>query len=183
MKDTGIVRRIDVLGRVVIPKEIRKTLKINEGDPVEIYTEKDALVIKKYSPVKTLGGSLDCAAESLAKCTGHSVIICDKANYISAAGSGIKGIVSNRISSDVEKLITQKKTLVVNHSEGGAPVEIISGDSMNIANQLFMPIVSDDEPIGGIILVEKAKEKAITSSDINLAMLTAEFVSLHFGDE
>ena len=90
MKDTGIVRRIDVLGRVVIPKEIRKTLKINEGDPVEIYTEKDALVIKKYSPVKTLGGSLDCAAESLAKCTGHSVIICDKANYISAAGSGIK---------------------------------------------------------------------------------------------
>ena len=54
---------------------------------------------------------------------------------------------------------------------------------MNIANQLFMPIVSDDEAIGGIILAEKAKEKAITSSDINLAMLTAEFVSLHFGDE
>ena len=67
MKDTGIVRRIDVLGRVVIPKEIRKTLKMNEGDPVEVYTEKDALVIKKYSPVKTLGGSLDCAAESLEK--------------------------------------------------------------------------------------------------------------------
>lgn len=183
MKDTGIVRRIDVLGRVVIPKEIRKTLKINEGDPVEIYTEKDALVISKYSPVKTLGGSLDCAAESLAKCTGHSVIICDKTNYISAAGAGVKNVVSNKISSAVEKLIMQKKTLVVNHSEGGAPVEIIGDDSMNVSNQLFMPIVCSDEPIGGIILMEKAKEKAITSSDISLAMLTAEFVSLHFGDE
>ena len=66
MKDTGIVRRIDVLGRVVIPKEIRKTLKMNEGDPVEVYTEKDALVIKKYSPVKNVRDiRLSCATKTL----------------------------------------------------------------------------------------------------------------------
>lgn len=118
MKDTGIVRRIDVLGRVVIPKEIRKTLKMNEGDPVEVYTEKDALVIKKYSPVKTLGGSLDCAAESLEKCTGHSVIVCDENTYLASSRSLAGEIVGNKITKAVEELLKRKKTLVVNRSEG-----------------------------------------------------------------
>ena len=180
MKDTGIVRRIDVLGRVVIPKEIRKTLKMNEGDPVEIYTEKDLLVVKKYSPVKTLGGSLDCAAESLAKCTGHAVIVCDESNYLSAAGVNSKELVGNKISKAVEELLGKKKTLVVNRSEGGAPIDLIGGDRLNFANQLFMPIKSCEEIIGGLIVADKTKDSPITSSDINLAMLTAEFIAAHF---
>ena len=180
MKDTGIVRRIDVLGRVVIPKEIRKTLKMNEGDPVEVYTEKDALVIKKYSPVKTLGGSLDCAAESLEKCTGHSVIVCDENTYLASSRSLAGEIVGNKITKAVEELLKRKKTLVVNRSEGGAPIEILPGDRFNFANKLFMPVMAGDETIGAIILADKSKDNPITSSDVSLAMLTAGFIAAHF---
>lgn len=72
MKDTGIVRRIDVLGRVVIPKEIRKILKLGEGDPVEIYTDKDAIILKKYSHLTPVGDSMYSATAALSKTTGHS---------------------------------------------------------------------------------------------------------------
>lgn len=180
MKETGIVRRIDVLGRVVIPKEIRKTLKMNEGDPVEIYTEKSALVIKKYSPVKSLEGSLECAAKSLFKCTGHIALICDAESYVSAAGLNAKDVIGSKIPKAIEELVTSKKTLVANKNDGGTVTDIIVGDKTTFANQLFMPIICDEEAIGGIILADKSKDSPITSSDISLAMLSAEFIAAHF---
>ena len=80
----------------------------------------------------------------------------------------------------MEELLGKKKTLVVNRSEGGAPIDIIGGDRLNFANQLFMPIKSCEEIIGGLIVADKMKDNPITSSDINLAMLTAEFIAAHF---
>ena len=87
MKATGIVRRIDDLGRVVIPKEIRRTMRIREGDPLEIYTDRDGEVIfKKYSPMGELGTFVGELAEALSRTAGLSVAICDRDAVIAAAG-------------------------------------------------------------------------------------------------
>ena len=177
MKDTGIVRRIDVLGRVVIPKEIRKILKLSEGDPVEIYTDKDTIILKKYSHLTPVGDSMYSAAAALSKTTGHSAFAFDKERCIAASGAGSKEALSGKISEDILKLMKENKTLVVNHSEGGSPVGIVGNDSMNFANQLVLPIYSGEEAVGAIVLADRTKDRPITSSDINLTMLAAEFIS------
>ena len=80
LKATGVVRRIDDLGRVVIPKEIRKTLRIKEGDPLEIFTDKEGeVILKKYSPIGELSEFATGYAETLARTTGHIACITDKA--------------------------------------------------------------------------------------------------------
>src|SRR5690606_11016659 len=88
MKATGIVRRIDDLGRVVIPKEIRRTLRIREGDPLEIFVDRDGeVILKKYSPIGELGDFAKEYAESLHESTGHITMICDRDTIIAVAGA------------------------------------------------------------------------------------------------
>ena len=89
MKATGIVRRIDDLGRVVVPKEIRRTLRIREGDPLEIFTDREGeIILKKYSPIGEIGAFAKQYAESLAQTSGHMVCIADRDQFIAAAGGG-----------------------------------------------------------------------------------------------
>ena len=89
MKATGIVRRIDDLGRVVIPKEIRRTLRIREGDPLEIFTDREGeIILKKYSPIGELSAFARQYADSLAQTAGCLVCICDMDQIVAAAGSG-----------------------------------------------------------------------------------------------
>ena len=91
MKATGIVRRIDDLGRVVIPKEIRRTLRIREGDPLEIFTDREGeIILKKYSPIGELGAFAKEYAESLAQTAGHITCIVDKDQIIAVSGGGKK---------------------------------------------------------------------------------------------
>ena len=91
MKATGIVRRIDDLGRVVIPKEIRRTLRIREGDPLEIFTDREGeVILKKYSPIGELGTLAKLYAESLAQTLGCTVCITDMDQVVAVSGSGRK---------------------------------------------------------------------------------------------
>ena len=91
MKATGIVRRIDDLGRVVIPKEIRRTLRIREGDPLEIFVDHDGeVILKKYSPIGELGDFAQEYADSLFEATGHIAIITDRDQIIAIAGASKK---------------------------------------------------------------------------------------------
>ena len=100
MKATGIVRRIDDLGRVVIPKEIRRTLRIREGDPLEIFTDREGeIILKKYSPIGELGTFAKQYAESLAQTTGCLVCVTDTDQVIAAAGTG-KGSYRRNISAN-----------------------------------------------------------------------------------
>ena len=92
MKATGIVRRIDELGRVVIPKEIRRTLRIREGDPLEIFTDRDELMLKKYSPIATLERFSEGSAKSLNDLSGYLAVICDTDEVLYASGEGRKEI-------------------------------------------------------------------------------------------
>ena len=95
MKATGIVRRIDDLGRVVIPKEIRRTLRIREGDPLEIYTERDGEVIfKKYSPMGDLTELAAQICESIVKNTGHIAAVSDRDSIIAVAGASKRDLMA-----------------------------------------------------------------------------------------
>ena len=106
MRATGIVRRIDDLGRVVIPKEIRRTLRIREGDPLEIFTDREGeIILKKYSPIGELGAFAKEYAESLAQTAGHVTCIVDKDRIIAVSGGAKKDFLEKRISPEMEECI------------------------------------------------------------------------------
>ena len=105
MKATGIVRRIDELGRVVIPKEIRRTLRIKDGDPLEIFTNSDELMLKKYSPIATLERFSEGTTRSLNDLSGHLALICDTDEVLYAAGDGRKEFAKKHVSRQLEEII------------------------------------------------------------------------------
>ena len=105
MKATGIVRRIDELGRVVIPKEIRRTLRIKEGDPLEIFTDRDELMLKKYSPIATIERFSEAAAKSLNDLSGKLSVVCDTDGILYAFGEGKKEISGKTLSDEMDKIL------------------------------------------------------------------------------
>ena len=105
MKATGIVRRIDDLGRIVIPKEIRRTLRIREGDPLEIYVDREGeVILKKYSPVSELGDFAKEYADSLYEAIGHIILIADRDSIVAVAGSSKKEFLNKPLGNIVEKV-------------------------------------------------------------------------------
>ncbi|MDP4158070.1 MAG: stage V sporulation T C-terminal domain-containing protein, partial [Bacillota bacterium] len=118
MKATGIVRRIDDLGRVVIPKEIRRTLRIREGDPLEIFVDRDGeVILKKYSPISELGDFAKEYAEALFDSLGNPVLICDRDAYIAVAGGSKKDYLNKNISNLVEKTMEDRNSVIMNNQE------------------------------------------------------------------
>ena len=110
MKATGIVRRIDDLGRVVVPKEIRRTLRIREGDPLEIYTDREGeIILKKYSPIGELGRFAEQCADTVFQSTGNVVIITDRDQLIAVAGMPKKEILNRSVTKELEKIINGRK--------------------------------------------------------------------------
>ena len=113
MKATGIVRRIDDLGRVVIPKEIRRTLRIREGDPLEIFVDRDGeVILKKYSPISELGDFAKEYAEALYDSLGNPVLICDRDTYIAVAGGSKKEYLNKSVSELVEKIMEDRHSVI-----------------------------------------------------------------------
>jgi len=109
LKATGIVRRIDDLGRVVIPKEIRRTLRIREGDPLEIYVDREGeVILKKYSPVGELGDFAKEYADSLYEAIGHIICITDRDNVVAVAGASKKEYLNRPLGPAVEKVLEVK---------------------------------------------------------------------------
>ncbi|MFR0911159.1 MAG: stage V sporulation T C-terminal domain-containing protein, partial [Eubacterium sp.] len=119
MKATGIVRRIDDLGRVVVPKEIRRTLRIREGDPMEIFTNREGeIILKKYSPIGEIDSFAKQYAESLAQVSGCRIVISDRDQVIAIAGGAKKELMGKNISTQLEKIINNRKSFIVeNNSE------------------------------------------------------------------
>ena len=147
MKATGIVRRIDDLGRVVIPKEIRRTMRIREGDPLEIYTDRDGEVIfKKYSPIGELHAFASEYAETLQKTAGLPIFICDRDAIITVAGASKREYMDRKISKALEEIIETRSLYV-----RGAGKETISltDDGAHYVSAA-MPIISEGDIIGCI---------------------------------
>ncbi|MBE6702540.1 MAG: AbrB/MazE/SpoVT family DNA-binding domain-containing protein [Ruminococcaceae bacterium] len=149
MKATGIVRRIDDLGRVVIPKEIRRTMRIREGDPLEIFTDREGEVIfKKYSPIGELAIFAGEYAETLYKTCALSVIICDRDAVIATAGVPRKEYADKTLSDELEKII-ESRTLYV-WREGTEQIPAIAeGGSYTV--RCAMPILSQGDIVGCVV--------------------------------
>ena len=110
MRATGIIRRIDELGRIVIPKEIRRTMRIHEGDPLEIFTDREGeIILKKYSPIGELGPFAEEYAEALAQVMDCIVCITDYDQIIAASGRGSKEFVGKEINRELENLISRRE--------------------------------------------------------------------------
>ena len=144
MKATGIVRRIDDLGRVVIPKEIRRTMRIREGDPLEIYTDREGEVIfKKYSPIGELSAFASQYAEAMYKTCGLSVIICDRDAVIACAGVPKKEYLEKNISEELEQVMSGRNLYVASESDVFATHD---GGSYYVG--CAMPIINEGDVIG-----------------------------------
>ena len=178
MKATGIVRRIDDLGRVVIPKEIRRTMRIREGDPLEIFTERDGEVIfKKYSPIGELGEFAGDYAETLAKTGGFAAVITDKDSVIAVSGVPKKDVVEKRVSEELEKLM-EKKTVFVMDSTSRTALPIVDGADKYFAG-VAAPIICEGDTIGTVIMLSDGDKTNIGEVEKKLCQSAAGFLGKH----
>lgn len=178
MKATGIVRRIDDLGRVVIPKEIRRTLRIREGDPLEIFTDKEGeVILKKYSPIGELGDFASQYAESIHKTSGHITCIADRDTIIAVSGASKKEFLEKALSSDVERVIEEKTTLVIKSSDDKG-ISILADESPDkkYTSQVVSPIISEGDPIGAVILLSMDPSIRMGEVETKLAQSAAGFL-------
>lgn len=149
MKATGIVRRIDDLGRVVIPKEIRRTLRIREGDPLEIFTEKDGEVIfKKYSPMGDMTEFARRVCEALQKHTGFLAAVCDRDSVIAAAGPGHGDVTERRLTQPLFHRLEERERYCAGGR--GLPTAMAEGSSAVVG--AAVPILSQGDLLGGVLL-------------------------------
>lgn len=173
MKATGIVRRIDDLGRVVIPKEIRRTMRIREGDPLEIFTDRDGEVIfKKYSPIGELGEFASQYAETLYKTSGFPVCITDKDSIIAIAGAPKKELYDKPVSGDVEKIMEEKKQYL---SKAGTKISI-TDNSDKYSVGVISPIIAEGDIIGNVIVIRESENDNITETELKLASAASMFL-------
>lgn len=150
MKATGIVRRIDDLGRVVIPKEIRRTLKIREGMPMEIFTDVSGeVILKKYSPVGEMSTLAQAYAEALVSLTGQPAAVCDTEQVIALAGPAKKEVLHKAISPQLEELVQGKRSFT---TDGEKTVLVAQG--VPAAALAVFPVVSEGDPMGAVFLLK-----------------------------
>ncbi|MBD3922789.1 stage V sporulation protein T [Paenibacillus sp. PR3] len=175
MKATGIVRRIDDLGRVVIPKEIRRTLRIREGDPLEIFVDRDGeVILKKYSPIGELGDFAKEYAESLSESTGHVTLISDRDTVIAVAGASKKDFLDKSVGSVLENCMENRKT-VLETSSGN--IELIKDVNETFASYVAAPIIAGGDPIGTVVLLSKEEGVKMSQMEQKMAETAAGFLA------
>jgi AbrB family transcriptional regulator (stage V sporulation protein T) len=182
MKATGIVRRIDDLGRVVIPKEIRRTLRIREGDPLEIFVDREGeVILKKYSPIGELGDFAKEYADSLYETTGHISMIADRDVIIAVAGANKREFLSKPVGKAIEKAIDERSTLIMNDLESPEDenMHVIQNDDREytIKAQVISPIITQGDPIGAVIILSKESGAKMGDMEVKLADTAAGFLA------
>lgn len=172
MKATGIVRRIDDLGRVVIPKEIRRTMRIREGDPLEIYTSNDGEVIfKKYSAISEMYENASQVAEILYRLVGNPIVIFDRDHVVAVSGVAKKEYIERRVSHALEELMENRKQVF---SDGNANLMGIEGIDRPII--ACVPIISNGDVTGAVAILETQKGVAVTEIQKSLAIAGSQFL-------
>lgn len=174
MKATGIVRRIDDLGRVVIPKEIRRTMRIREGDPLEIYTDANGEVIfKKYSLVGELSSFANQYCDVLFRTVNLPVVIVDRDHVIAVSGLAKKEIIDRRISTDLERLMENREHFISATSQTLMPIEGVQKNA-----HVAFPIIGGGDVSGAVILLQNIESNTSVPSDteIKLAQVAATFL-------
>ena len=189
MKATGIVRRIDDLGRVVIPKEIRRTLRLREGTPLEIFTDREGeIILKKYSPltvgigeVLAIGVLVELAAfavqyaEAMAQSTGLMVCIADRDQIIAVSGGPKKEYYQKTISRALELAVSERQNICAARGEK-AFIPITSDEVEESSAEVIVPILSEGDAIGAVILLSREAKQALGGAEMKLAATAAGFL-------
>jgi len=174
MKATGIVRRIDDLGRVVIPKEIRRTMRIREGDPLEIYTDHEGEVIfKKYSPIEELGETAGLYVDAANKACGISTAIIDRDMVVACSGIPKKDILEHKISSEIDSIIESRQLYTWRSNDKKIPV--IDRPDKYFA-KVVMPIFSEGDIIGAAAIVDAENLSEASDTEIKIIQTAALFL-------
>ena len=175
MKATGIVRRIDDLGRVVIPKEIRRTLRIREGDPLEIFTDREGeIILKKYSPIGELANFAKEYGETLCQISGHTVLMVDRDQIISVAGGSKKEFLERRVSEALEKVLNLRNSFSASKTDSHFVSILANDDDPSYSHELIVPIIAEGDVIGAVILV--SEDKPMGDVESKLTTCAASFL-------
>ncbi len=175
MKATGIVRRIDELGRVVIPKEIRRTQRIRQGDTLEIYTAADGEVIfKKYSPLVELGQISAIYTEVLAKSLGCTVLVCDRTCVVAASGSGKGDMMNREISTETEHLLAGRAVYTAPENPAKRLRLFERGERQILC---AAPIIVHGDIEGGVLLPGTARDPAPRNDIVQVLTTAGSFLS------
>ena len=177
MKATGIVRRIDDLGRVVVPKEIRRTMRIREGDPLEIYTDREGeIILKKYSPIGEMGIFAKQYADTLGQATGHIVCISDRDQVIAAAGTAKKDVIGKALSRELEEAMPERESIVASSSDRNYLPLVEEEGENDYRYQVMEPIISEGDVIGCVMLLTKDDKVKMGEAEVKLAKVAASFL-------
>ena len=174
MKTTGVIRRIDDLGRIVIPKEIRKTMRIKNGESLEIYLDEDSIILKKYSPIESLETIASKYVETFNRVLKHNVIVTDKDRVIAIAGNLKKKYEGKEISDFVDRGIERRESFVERQKKG---FEIIKGVE-EFGYYAFSSIVSNSDTLGSVIIV--STEIPILDSEEKMVSILANLLGNSF---
>lgn len=175
MKATGIVRRIDDLGRVVVPKEIRRTLRIREGDPMEIFTDREGeIILKKYSPIGELSEFAGQYAESLWKTTGILTCITDNDHVVAACGIGKKEFEGKEISKELSTAIAGREEFVAARTEN--QFVAITKEEDGYVSEALSTIICEGDAIGAVILYNKDDSLLVGDTERKLVSTAASFL-------
>ena len=182
IKATGIVRRIDDLGRVVIPKEIRRTLRIREGDPLEIFVDRDGeLVLKKYSPIREMGEFAKEYVDSLFEATGHITCITDRDTIIAVSGASKKEYLNKALRPAIEQAMKERKPIHIGiageHTLCNNCPENVGEDKCNYTSEVIAPVISQGEPLGAVMLISKDSNIKMGELEIKLVETAAGFLA------
>lgn len=155
MKATGILRRIDELGRVVIPKEIRKTMKLREGEELEIFTTSEEVILKKYSELAGLAEFSRSYADAVFAATTHSVCIVDNDSVLAAAGADVKDYVGKSIAAELADKLKDRKAVILSAAKS---VNVTEGEDYKVTSQVIAPVVVAGDVFGGVVLMSATEE-------------------------
>lgn len=176
MKATGIVRRIDELGRIVVPKEIRKNLRIKEGESLEIFVDnEDNIVLKKHSLIKKIDDLAQNFTDAIYSFIKHNVIVSDNNTVLAASGNMKKEYLNKPISVELENKINRREEMIEKHSK---TINIIDDKEIN-ATYAISPIVVNGDTIGAVMIFSTDKE--VEDIDYKLVQIVSKFLSSHLG--
>lgn len=175
MKATGIVRRIDELGRIVVPKEIRRTLRIREGDPLEIFTDKDGeIVLKKYSPIGELSIFAQEYVDATAQILGCPVCVTDRDQIIAVSGAAKKDLLGKALHKELEEAINDREAIMA--KKGEKKYIQITGDEDVYEGQIVQTIICEGDAIGAVIILNKDSRNPLTETERKAAVIAANFL-------
>ena len=175
MKATGIVRRIDDLGRIVIPKEIRRTLHIRESDPLEIFTDREGqIILKKYSPIGEMTTFAKQYAESLAQVSGHVALIADRDQFIAISG-GYKQLIGKSVSRQLEDKVNNRESVLASRGDRNF-ISVSDEAGEEYQHEMIAPIICEGDIIGSVVLLENDNKSKMGEVEQKLALSAAGFL-------